>query len=194
MVRYAVLIWAVLVWAVMAGSAAMAGPLADAAKAVEDKLAAKDAFGAMEAAAAFYGQVWDAIPALGFTQSSLVAVNATGYGVYNPRPNNVFKAGEPILIYCEPYGFGFGSPGEGLYSVNFIVDLQVLDASGNQLANAPGATEFNLTSRHQNREVQANITYNLDGISPGRYTLVTTLRDKNSAKSGSFQTAIEISE
>ena len=70
----------------------------------------------------------------------------------------------------------------------------MLDASGNQLANAPGATEYNMTSRHQNREVQANITYSLDGIPVGRYTLVTTLRDKNSAKSGSFQTAIEIAE
>ena len=47
-----------------------------------------------------------------------------------------------------------------------------------------------MTSRHQNREVQANITYRLDGIPPGQYTLVTTLRDKNSLKTGSFQTGI----
>ena len=78
--------------------------------------------------------------------------------------------------------------------MGFIVDLQVLDVSGNQLANAPAATEYNMTSRHQNREVQANITYTLEGIPPGRYTLVTTLRDKNSTKSGSFQTAIEIAQ
>ena len=76
--------------------------------------------------------------------------------------------------------------------MNFTVDLQVLDASGNQLADAPAATEYNMTSRHQNQEVQANITYSLDGLPPGQYTLVTTLRDKNSPKSGSFQTAIEI--
>ena len=137
-------------------------------------------------------QVWDASPSISFTQSTLVAENATGYGVYNPRANNQFKPGAPILIYCEPVGFAFGSPGAGLYSVNFIVDLQVLDATGNQLADAPGATEYNMTSRHQNREVQANITYTLDGLPPGQYTFVTTLRDKNSAKAGSFQTAVEI--
>ncbi|MGV8987955.1 MAG: hypothetical protein ACOH2H_16910 [Cypionkella sp.] len=171
-----------------------AGPIVDAATAIEGKLVKDDAAGALSAAGDLYAQVWDQTRALGFTQALLVAENATGYGVYNPRPTNLFKKGEPILIYCEPYGFDYGNPGEGLWSVNLFVDLQVLDASGNQLANAPDATEYNMTSRHQNREVQANITYTLDGIQPGRYTLVTTLRDKNSQKLGSFQTAIEITQ
>ena len=169
-----------------------AGPVTDAALAIEAKLADGDAAGALSAAGDLYGQVWAQNMAVGFTQGLLVVQYSTGYGVYNPRPTNVFKKGEPILIYCEPYGFDYGSPGEGLYSVNLFIDLQVLDASGNQLANVPGATEYNMPSRHQNREVPVNITYTLDGLQPGRYTLVTTLRDKNSQKSGSFQTAIEI--
>ncbi len=171
-----------------------AGPLVEAATAIEAKLATGDAIGALDGARDLMAQVWDQSPALSFGQALLVAEPATGYGVFNPRSSIVFKKGDPIQIYCEPFGFGYGSPGEGLHSVNFIVDLQVLDASGNQLALAEGATEFNMTSRHQNREVQANITYNLDGIPVGRYTLITTLRDKNSLKSGSFQTAIEIIE
>lgn len=186
---------AVMAVAAMAlGFPAAAGPIADAAKAIEGKLADGDAAGALLAAGDLYAQVWDHNATIGLTQATLVAENATGYGVYNPRPTNVFKMGEPILIYCEPYGFTYGKPGEGLYSVNLFVDLQVLDASGNQLANAPEATEYNMTSRHENREVQANITYTLEGIQPGHYTLVTTLRDKNSQKSGSFQTAIEITK
>jgi len=171
-----------------------AGPVLDAATAIEGKLAANDPLGALAASRALVALVSAAAPGLAFTESSLVAQNATGYGVFNPRDNNQFKVGAPILIYCEPTGFGYGSPGEGLFSVNLAVDLQVLDASGNQLADAPGATEYNMTSRHQNQEVQANITYSLNGLPPGRYTLVTTLRDKNSPKSGSFQTAIEIVE
>jgi hypothetical protein len=173
---------------------ALAGPILDAAGQIEAKLATGDAIGALDGARGLLGLVWDQGPQLSFGQALLVAENATGYGVFNPRSSIVFKKGEPILIYCEPMGFGYGSPGEGLFSVNFIIDLQVLDASGNQLANAEGATEYNMTSRHQNREVQANITYNLDGIPVGQYTLITTLRDKNSTKSGSFQTAIEIVE
>lgn len=178
----------------LAAQPAQAGPLVDAATAIEARIAAGDFPGALEDGRDFLAQVWDQSPALTFGQALLVAENATGFGVFNPRANNVFKPGDPILIYCEPFGFAYGSPGAGLWSVNFIVDLQVLDASGNQLANALGATEYNMTSRHQNREVQANITFNLDGLPVGRYTLVTTLRDKNSARSGAFQTAIEIAE
>ncbi len=190
-------------WALLAGGlvlgpfacgSAVAGPIADTAEAIESKLGAGDAAGALSAAGDLYGQVWAQNRTIGFTQGLLVVQYATGYGVYNPRPTNVFKTGEPILIYCEPYGFDYGSPGEGLYAVNLFVDLQVLDASGNQLANAPEAAEYNMPSRHKNREVPVNITYNLGGLAAGHYTLVTTLRDKNSQKAGSFQTAIEIAK
>ncbi len=177
-----------------AAAPAVAGPLVGGATSNEAKLGAGGFTGALDESRDLVAAVWDQSPGLTFGEALLVAENATGFGVFNPRVNNVFKKGEPILIYCEPFGFGYGAPGAGLYSVNFVVDLQVLDAAGNQLANAEGATEYNMTSRHQNREVQANITYSLDGIPVGRYTLITTLRDKNSAKSGSFQTAIEISE
>ena len=179
---------------VVSAAPVVAGPLIDAATAIEEKLDAGDFAGALVAGRDLFATVWDQSPGISFGQALLVAENATGFGVFNPRANNVFKQGDPILIYCEPYGFGYGAPGTGLFSVNFIVDLQVLDGAGNQLANAEGATEYNMTSRHQNREVQANITYSLDGIPVGQYTLITTLRDKNSPKSGAFQTAIEISE
>lgn len=171
----------------------LAGPIVDAATDVEAKLNAGDAAGALSAIGDIYGQISAQNPFIGFTQGLLVAQAATGYGVYNPRPTNVFKPGEPILVYCEPFGFDYGSPGSGLYAVNLIIDLAVLDVSGNQLANAPAVTEYNMPSRHKNREVPVNITYNLDGLQAGRYTLVTTLRDRNSQKTGSFQTAIEIS-
>lgn len=183
-----------LLLAATATAPALAGPLVDAATAAEERLAAGDYQGALEAGRGVMDQLWEASPGLTFSQALLVAQNATGFGVFNPRDSNVFKPGEPILIYCEPLGFGYGEPGAGLYAVNFTVDLQVLDASGNVLADAPGATEFNMTSRHKNREVQANITYRLDGLPVGRYTLVTTLRDRNSPRSGAFQTAIEVSE
>ena len=188
------LVLAVLATLAMAPAPLWAGPLVDAATSIETRLSAGDFPGALAGGRDLFGQIWDQSPGISFGQALLVAENATGFGVFNPRDNNVFKPGDAILIYCEPYGFGYGAPGAGLHSVNFIVDLQVLDAAGNQLANAEGATEYNMTSRHQNREVQANITYSLDGLPVGQYTLITTLRDKNSQKSGAFQTAIEISQ
>lgn len=173
---------------------AWSGPVADSATGIEARLQAMDYVTALAGARDLLGQVWDQVPEIGFTQALLVTETAAGYGVYNPRPTNLFRKGEPIVIYAEPFGFAYGTPGEGLHSIGFAVDLQVLDASGNELASVPNVTQLDLNSRYQNREFQANITYNLDGIAPGKYTLVTTLRDKNSEKAGVFRTDIEITE
>lgn len=187
------IILAVALTGVLAGQT-HAGPVADQATSIEAKLSEGDGAGAISLAQDLLADVWGQTLDVSFTQALLVAEQATGYGVYNPRATNIFKMGEPILIYCEPVGFDYGNPGEGLWSVNFFIDLQVLDSGGNQLANLPEVTQYNMVSRHLNREIPANITYTLQGIKAGRYTLVTTLRDKNSQKSGSFQTAIEIAE
>lgn len=171
---------------------AVAGPIADKAAEVESLLDAGDATGASAAASDLYGLIWDASPALVIKQAVLVSEAAAGVGVYNPRETNTYKAGEPILIYAEPTGFGYGNPGEGLYSMGFGVDLKVMSETGEVLGEIPDLTQVELSSRNQNREFQANITYTLNGIEPGRYVLQTTLKDKNSAKTGTFETAIEI--
>ena len=97
-------------------------------------------------------------------------------------------------LNAEPFGFGYGSGGDGLYTIGFTVDLKVSTEAGEVLGEMPGLANLDLTSRYQNREFQANLTYTLDGITPGRYILETTLHDKNSAKIGSFQNTIEIVE
>jgi len=169
-----------------------AGTLAEAAVGIEAMIAADDLEGALAAAQDLHAQVWEMTQILGFTEALLVAEPAAGYGIYNPRETITFKPGEPIVIYAEPTGFGYGSPGDGLYAIGFIVDLQVRTAGGEVLGDSPNLTELNLTSRDRNREFQANITYTLEGLAPGRYVLQTTLRDKNSVKNGSFETEIDI--
>lgn len=173
---------------------AFAGPIADKAAEIETLIAADDSVGAGAAANELYGQVWATATAISFRQIVLVATPAAGFGVYNPRPDEKFKVGEPVIIYAEPYGYGFGTPEEGLYSIGFMVDLKVLSDSGEILGEIPDLTQLDLQSRAQNHEFQANLTYTLDGITPGKYVLQTTLRDKNSAKTGTFDVPIEIVE
>ena len=166
--------------------------LTDSAVTIEARIAADDFAGAIEASRNLLGQVWDITPGIGFSESLLVAEPASGYGIYNPRPTIGYKLGQSIYVYAEPFGYGFGSPGEGLHSIGFFVDLQVIAADGSLLGDVPNVVELNQTSRVRMREFQATITYDLGGIAPGSYVLITTLRDKNSAKSGSFETPIEI--
>lgn len=175
-------------------SAAQAGELTDLAAQVEALQAAGDDAGAVAAARDLFAKTWDATTGLAIGETALIVEPASGYGIYNPRPDDKFKLDEPVLIYAEPIGFGYGSPGEGLYSIGFFVDLKVMNDAGEVLGDLQNVTELDLTSRYQNREFQANLTYNLTGIPAGRYTLQTTLRDKNSAKIGSFETSVEFVE
>lgn len=171
-----------------------AGEIVDKAADVESLLAAGDDADAIAAARDLFGAAWDATTGLAIGEAILIAEPASGYGIYNPRPNDTFKIGEPVLIYAEPMGFGYASPGDGLYSIGFFVDLKVMTEAGEVLGDLQNLTELNLTSRYPNREFQANLTYNLDGVPPGRYVLQTTLRDKNSAKFGSFENTVEFAE
>lgn len=178
----------------MTGSAALAGPVADTAASVETRLSNGDYPGAVAEAREILQAVWDESPGIGFTDTFLVIEPASGFGIYNPRADNIYKLAEPIVIYAEPFGFGYGNPGEGLVSIGFFVDLQVQSDSGEILGDVPNVTELDMSSRYPNKEFQANITYNLDGIPAGKYRLITTLRDKNSAKIGTFETEIVIAE
>lgn len=166
--------------------------LTDSAQGIEARVAADDFTGAIGGARDLLGLVWDMTPNLGFTEAVLVDQPAPGFGVYNPRSTIAYKLGDPIHVYAEPYGYGFGTPGAGLYSIGFFVDLQVVAADGAILGELPAVAELDLTSRQRNREFPATITYDLAGIEPGAYVLVTSLRDKNSSKVGSFETPIEI--
>ncbi|GLS86545.1 hypothetical protein GCM10010873_15190 [Cypionkella aquatica] len=174
--------------------AALAGPIVDKATEIESLMAAQDNTGAMDAADALMTTVWEANTAIGIREAVLVTEPAAGIGIYNPRADEKYKVGTPILIYAEPFGYGYGSGGDGLYTIGFAVDLKVMTEAGEVLGEIPSVADMALTSRHKLREFQANLTYTLDGIAPGRYVLETTLRDKNSEKSGSFQNTIEIIE
>ena len=97
-----------------------AGPVLDKAAEIEALMAADNASGAIDAANALLATVWDSSKDIGIHQTVLVTQPAAGYGIYNPRPDEKFKGGEPILIYAEPFGFGYGSGGDGLYTIGMI--------------------------------------------------------------------------
>lgn len=171
-----------------------AGPVADKAVEIEGLMESGDDVATLAAASALFATVWESTKAIGISQAILVTEPASGVGIYNPKADEKYKVGEPILIYAEPFGYGYGSAGDGLYSIGFAVDLKVMTETGEILGEMPELAVLELTSRHQNREFQANLTYTLNGIPPGRYVLETTLRDKNSAKVGTFQNVVEFVE
>ncbi|MDZ4311123.1 MAG: hypothetical protein U1A24_11275 [Cypionkella sp.] len=169
-----------------------AGPIVDMATEIEAQIADNDSTAALDSAGALLGTVWDNGSDIIIRDAALVDAPVTMLGIYNPRQDDKYQIGAPILIYAEPVGYGFGSGGEGLHSFGFIVDLKVMTEAGEMLGELPSVAMLDVTSRSQNREFPANLTYTLTGLAPGRYILETTLRDKNSQKAGTFRNSIEI--
>src|SRR6185437_4316817 len=44
---------------------------------------------------------------LGFRRILFVTEAPGGFAIYDPRPNNVFKPGEPLIVYTEPIGIAW---------------------------------------------------------------------------------------
>jgi hypothetical protein len=129
--------------------------------------------------------LWQKAP-LAFRRSLWVAEKAAGFGIFNPRPNAAFSAGETMLVYAEPVGFGWYKSGGDLYRTDMVADVVFRAADGKEIFRKDGFQRLELAGRYRNREFMVNFNYTLSGIPKGEYTVETTLRDQVTGKSGSF--------
>lgn len=163
---------------------AAAQAIGDKAKEAEALLARGRTIEAIEALDQATAALWEKVP-LVFRRANWVTQKADGFGIFNVRPNNTFAAGEAMLLYGEPIGFGWRQQGD-LWQTDFLADVAIRDAGGKELFKQEGFQRFNLTSRVRNREFMVNFTYNLTGLPKGDYQVETTLRDQVTGKKGSI--------
>lgn len=171
---------------------AFGGALVDAAEKAEAAMEAGKFSGALSALGDGVAIVWDKSP-LTINKAILVASDPLGFGAYDIRDDNRYKATDDIVIYTEPAGFAYGKDGQ-IYTINMALDFDIKSSSGESLASQQDFAAWQLRSRVQNREFMGKITYHFNGISPGDYVVTTTVRDKNSDKSVSFDTPFIIVE
>lgn len=165
-----------------AGWAALApapdGPAVALARGVDSAAASHSPDDWKTASAALEDHLW-ATRGLHIARAVFVLAPASGFGIFDPRPSNVFAPGEPVLIYAEPRGYGYGDRGEGIAETGFDIDLRVLDKAGTELGSYPGIVQLGFATRSRNREFMANLRYDLAGLAPGDYRLETTFRDRH---------------
>ena len=168
-----------------------AGALADAAAKAEAAIAAGDFDAWYAANETLLDAAWTAG---GLHFGTLVATtgDATGYGAFAPRANTIYTASEPIHLYVEPRGYGYGDLGSGQFEIAFDIDLRVLDPTGAVLLEQPDFAAFVVTSSTHARELFVNVTTTLDGATAGNYTLEFTFRDRHSDQTASFTNDITI--
>lgn len=157
-----------------AANAARAEDLAQAGK-FDEALAAIDA--AKEA-------IWAAAP-LTFRRALFVASDPQGFGIFDIRENSTFKRTEPLIIYAEPMGFGYGRDG-AIYVIDLALDLVITSPEGQELAKQENFATLTLRSRVPNKEFMAKVSYDFSALPAGTYAVTTVVRDKNSTKQGKF--------
>lgn len=141
-------------------------------------IAAKDAAAAMRALGKASQAAFDALP---FTaiNASLVAAPPDGYGRYIPRVDNVYRPGEPLVIYMEPVGYKVvRKSGDGAYEYNIVADFNLVDAWGTVVGGRRGFGRFKGESHRFPDRLPLTFTYSLAGLPPGRYRVETILHDK----------------
>ena len=137
-------------------------------------------------------QVWNAGPLL-FRKALFVSGNPSGFGVYDPRPDNVFKPGEKLVIYVEPVGFTW-QPKNGLNHAQLVVDLALKNSEGNVVAEQQGFGTFTFDSHEQNMEHMTAMTIDFGEAPAGKYSAELTFHDTVGDKSASVELPFEVKE
>jgi hypothetical protein len=174
-----------LALAVAAPSVAAAGQVLDDATTAEALLNSGKPVQALAAIEDAFNVTWDAAP-LGFSEASFVTGKPAGFGIYDTRPTSIFKPDEQMMVYAEPFGYGFGKDGD-IFKIDFSADFELRTAKGQILHSQSDFASLDMKSRRRNKEFQVFIVYNFKGLKPGDYVLETTLHDLNSPKTGSFE-------
>jgi len=172
------------------GGAAFAEELTDLAKQAESDAKAGKYLEAYEAMRTATLQEWNAGPLL-FRKAVFVAGSPSGFGIYQARPDNVFKPGEKLVIYAEPIGFKW-QPKDGLQHALLVADLVLSKEDGTVVAGQKNFGEFKFDSHEQNTEVMSVLTIDFTGAPAGKYVVEVTFNDKMSDKMAKFELPFEI--
>ena len=138
--------------------------------------AAQDAVAAAQAA---LDQALDAAP-MSLPVTAFVTGQASGYGMYQLRPDSRFKPGEPMHVYVEPLAFK-ARQDNGEFAFGVSVDFAVLSKTGDTLVTREKFLDAGFRSHRRNTELMLNATISLESAPPGDYQLELTVHDKASA-------------
>lgn len=173
--------------AICVGGAVQAqqGTLQDRAAQIEALAQSGQAEQAMSAARDFVRSVAGQV-GFGVWNAQLTREIATGYGVFMPRADNVYRPGEPIYAYVEPYGFSLTGLNEGENQLLFEVSFTIDDPNGRQLTQGMiDMGQINLRTRGEPIDAFFHLTYNITGVT-GPATLRTEVTDVASGQSDVF--------
>jgi len=106
------------------------------------------------------------------------------FGIYNIRPNSVFKQDDVFYMYGEPKNFTYNEIQEGIYELHFKGEVYLLDEDNSVIFGEMNFLDFPLTSHVRNSEIfiSAAIPVNNLELSSGNYKFRVVIKDVLSQK------------
>jgi hypothetical protein len=169
-----------------------AGEIANHAAAAEKALDSGDGLAAIQEFDAAQDALWTAMPLT--VKKVEKAIEASGVGIYTPRPDAPYKPGEKLYLYLEPVGYGYGDDGLGNKVIELSVELTLSDDRGQALGTIENIAAIRLVSRVKNRELFFGLDLSLDpsSVPAGKYRGDFVMHDKNSDKTAKFSVDFQI--
>lgn len=179
-------LWLALAVSLATGTpAARADTLAEMAAHIQALLDSGQGPQAADAARGFLRAV-TAQAGFGVTNARLTASEATGFGVYEPRADNVYHPGEPVYAYVEVYGFSLTPHEGGTNELLFDVSFTMLSPEGRQLTDhMVPMGDIRLSSFNLPVDGYFHLTYRINGFE-GPSILRTHVVDRASGQSADF--------
>jgi len=162
---------------------AMAGAVPSLAQTSRPELSADEALARLDRLDDEIAKVWASSP-LAFRHVSVVN-SAAGFGDFERRNSDTFKAGEILMVYVEPVGFTYVLAKER-YWLALSVDLAIENDAGQIISEGEDLFLIDDSSRIQIREFHMVLSVKIPQIKAGEYKAVYQVRDMNSGKTGSF--------
>ena len=169
---------------------ALAGEVENLARDAEAKAKAGDTVAAVETLRRAIGVVMTQGP-LTLRKVQFIAEPPKGFGIYKTRADNVFKPGEPLIIYAEPLGMGWKTE-NGVNRALVAADFEIRTPDGKILGGQKNFGRFEFMSHEQNQEIMTHLTIRLSGAPAGSYEFAATYRDQVSGKSANLTLPFEI--
>jgi hypothetical protein len=191
--KVCLLIWLLAALLVLASSPAptRGDSLADRLSSAGSKAAAGRHLEAFEDLKAAEFELWRKMTAMESRRTVLVAEEPAFFGSYLPKPDNRYRAGEPVLIYVEPVGYTIGEE-DGRYHLLLTADFTLVSGQGAILGGQRDFGRWEMTSRQPPTDFMMFFTYEFSGLTPGDYTIETLIKDANSDRTLTLNTPITV--
>ncbi len=134
---------------------------------------------------------WSRTPLL-LQNVQFVKSEDNSYGIYEPRDGETFVLDEIIYLYMEPIGYTLKRNQEGYYEFGFNADFILEDENGTVLGGQNDFATPHFNSWNFNSEVSLTFNYILKGLTPGKYKIVTHVRDALSDQKATIEKWVTI--